>query len=146
MFENRLFAIGLTLAVLGLGAATIAVRGFGERTAPAKAGEIAMAEGVLLETGADRNRFLFSDETPAAKAELKRVFGLAQEEDAPVLESVKLDCALSPELSSFAAFLQPGAHYRVYYRTGSQPYLVTRIEPLVAPVADAKVFIPPVPH
>lgn len=145
MVENRLFAMGLTLAVLGLGAAMFAVRGFGDRPIPVPASALGVAEGVLLETSTDRRSFTLHDETPAAKAELKRVFGLTQDDDASVAENTKLECALAPELDSFASFLQPGAHYRVHYQLGTKPSLVTRIEPIVAPVAEGNVFIPPVP-
>lgn len=135
MGENRLFAFGLTFAMLGLGAAMFATRGFGDTPIPLPAGALGVAEGVLLETSADRTRFTIQDETPAAKAELKRVFGLTQDNDAPVAANAKLECALAPELSSFAAFLQPGGHYRVHYKLGTKPLVVTRIEPVVTPLA-----------
>jgi len=138
MGENRLFAIGLTIAVLGLGAAMIAVRGFGDKPIPVPAGALGVAEGVLLETSADRMRFTLHDDTPAAKAELKRVFGLANDDDAPLAINANLECALGQELKSFANFLQPGAHYRIHYILGTNPSVVTRMEPLVTPLADRK--------
>jgi len=145
MVENRLLAMGLTLAVLGLGAAMFAVRGFGDKPVPVPAGALGVAEGVLLETSADRRRFTLYDETPAAKAELKRVFGLTQDDDAPVAVNTKLECTLAPELNSFVGFLQPGTHYRVHYKLGTKPSVVTRIEPIVSPVADGNASVPQVP-
>jgi hypothetical protein len=135
MGENRLFAFGLTFAMLGLGVAIFATRGFGDKSVSLPAGALGVAEGVLLETSADRTHFTLHDEMPAAKAELKRVFGLTTDDDAPVAANAKLECTLAPELNSFAGFLHPGAHYRVHYKLGTKPSVVTRIEPIVTPLA-----------
>lgn len=136
--QMRLFAIGLTMAVLGLGATSAAIGGFADRRVAMASSELAMAEGILMDLSADRKHFSFVDQTPAAEAKLKDVFGLTQPEDDTTPRNVRLSCVLSSELTNFAGFLQPGAHYRIHYRGGGAPNEVVRIQPIVAPTAECK--------
>lgn len=133
--QIRLLSIGLVIAALGLLATTAAIGGFADRRGMMASSELSVAEGVLVELSADKQRFQFVDETPAAKAALKDVFGLTQPEDEKDAQNERLSCRLTQDLVGFAGFLQSGAHYRIHFLRGTTPHEVVRIQPIVAPVA-----------
>jgi len=136
--QMRLFAIGIVVAIFGLLATAAAIGGSVDRRGTIASSELAVAEGVLLGLSADRQRFQFVDETPAAEATLKNVFGLTQPGDEVGARNIRLSCRLTRDLSGFAGFLQAGAHYRIHFLPGSMPCEVVRIQPTVAPAANAK--------